>query len=63
MNKQRETAKQNIYRRPGYYRSQKHLFSWLEQTNGARLQRDKQNMRYLVLKQHSKTNKQKDNNR
>ena len=62
MNKQRETVKQNIHRRPDYYRSQKHLFSWLEQTKMARLQRDKQNKRYLVLKQRSKTNKQKDNN-
>ena len=49
MNKQRETAKQNIHRRPGYYRSQKHLFSWLEQTKMARLQRDKQNKGYLLL--------------
>ena len=62
MNKQRETARLSSYRRPGYYRSQKHLFSWLEQTKVARLQRDKQNKRYLVLKQRSKTNKQKDNN-
>ena len=62
MNKQRETVKQNTHRRPDYYRSQKHLFSWLEQTNGARLQRGKLKKRYSVLKQLSKTNKQKDNN-
>ena len=49
MNKQRETVKQNIHRRPDYYRSQKHLFSWLEQTKMARLQRDKQNKRYVLV--------------
>ena len=49
MNKQRGIAKQNINRRPGYYRSQNHLFSLFKQTKEARLQTDKQNRRYLVL--------------
>ena len=51
MNKQRETGKQNIHRRPDYYRSQKHLFSRLEQTKKARLQRDKQNKGFCQYKQ------------
>ena len=49
MNKQIKTVKQNTHRRPDYYRSQKHLFLWLEQTKMARLQRDKQYKGYLSL--------------